>query len=186
MLKPLPIDQEASQALKANDEMNGDGDTDGDGDGDTDDDADGEADGEVANSSWTPFSHLSRHGTQKISRDPYDFSRPSDQYPSPHSPDDQSADAMSKSFSPILSPTGTSTWQRHPHHPDSLEQQQQQQQQQNGSCYPGMIFDDITSVERDDFGFLQNPSVVNFYPTSIESAKNTEPGQEDELMMLHG
>lgn len=48
-----------------------------------------------------------------------------------------------------------------------------------------MILDDMTAAERDDFNFLQNPGVVNYYPTSIESAKHTGPNAgDDDLMMM--
>ena len=102
-------------------------------------------------------------------------------------------------FSPILSPGSASMWpqrRRQEQFPDSflqqLEKVQQQQQQQHDDepYYPDTIFDKITTttiaVDPDEFRFLQHddPSVMDFYPASIASAKNTLPGQEENLMML--
>lgn len=143
------------------------------------------------------------NGIEKIRKvDISEFSHHSDQYPSPHSLSDQfSEDRASSSgatFSPVCSPGSASMWpqrRRQEQFPDSflqqLEKVQQQQQQHDDEPYfPDTIFDKITtttiSAEPDEFGFLQHddPSVVKFYPASIASAKNTLPGQEENLMIL--
>ncbi len=62
--------------------------------------------------------------------------------------------------------------------------QQQQGNYHYAFNFPGTVFGDQATWELDEFGFLQNPGVLNLYPGSTENTKNTVIGQEEDYPML--
>jgi hypothetical protein len=120
---------------------------------------------DAAKSSWITLSHLLRLTAEKIGADTSDI------IPTrPHTPD-QPLYAFSGS-GPILPPDTRSVWPP------------QQDSDPYGFYHPGTVFGDLTTLELDDFGFLQNSGVLNFDPTSIENAKHMAVGQEADDPML--
>ena len=127
---------------------------------------------EAAKHSWITLSHLLRLTMEKIGGDHSDFTQFSDPNPLLHS-SDHSTDGMG-GVGPSLFPDGTAgMWQQ----PGGFE---------HGFHHFGTVFGDLTTPELDAFGLFQDPSVWDFYPTSIENAKRSEMGQEeDDRMMLN-
>lgn len=120
---------------------------------------------EAAKSSWITLSQLLRLTAEKIGADTSDI------IPAPPHSTDQSMHAFS-GLGSILTPDTPSIWP------------QQQDSYSYGFYHPGTVFDDLTTLELDDFGFLQNPGVLNLYPTSTENAKNAAIGQESDDSIL--
>lgn len=126
---------------------------------------------EAAKNSWITLNHLLRLTIEKIGGDPSDFTQSTDPNPPAHS-SDHSTEGMG-GVGPTLFPGTAGMWQQ----PGGFE---------HGFHHLGTVFGDLSTLELDAFGLWQDPSVWDFYPRSIENAKNPEMGQEEEdLMMLN-
>jgi hypothetical protein len=128
---------------------------------------------DAAKRSWTTLSHLLRLTIEKIGGDTSDIisASSSDHYHAPP-PSNDLPKHVTSDFSLTISPVTITMWQ------------QQQGNYHYAFNFPGTVFGDQATWELDEFGFLQNPGVLNLYPGSTENTKNTVIGQEEDYPML--